>query len=266
MKTYIVDSFTDTPFRGNPAGVCFVESDIRADQMLRIAQELNHSETAFLRPGKETHCYSIRFFSPVQEIPLCGHATLASAKVLFEQQGLTAVTFVNVSGLELRASQEGDDIVLTFPLYLTRPAEAPDPLLRALGIASAINVEHNEEMRILLIEIEDTETLAALEPDFAALYRSHDSINGVVVTAKSSGDAYDFHSRFFWPWSGGNEDPVTGGTHTFLAKYWGDRLGKTRLRSFQSSKRTGSLNLELAGDSVLIGGQAQIVLAGELRA
>jgi hypothetical protein len=136
--------------------------------------------------------------------------------------------------------------------------------LEALGIAAVTNVEYNEDTSILLLEIEGTTTLAKLEPDFAALYRSHDSINGVVVTARSDSDDYDFHSRYFWPWSGGDEDPVTGGTHTFLAKYWGDRLRKTKMRSFQSSKRSGILNLELMDDFVLIGGQAQIVLKGSL--
>jgi predicted PhzF superfamily epimerase YddE/YHI9 len=136
--------------------------------------------------------------------------------------------------------------------------------LEALRIAAVTNVEYNEDTSILLLEIEGTTTLAKLEPDFAALYRSHDSINGVVVTARSDSDDYDFHSRYFWPWSGGDEDPVTGGTHTFLAKYWGDRLRKTKMRSFQSSKRSGILNLELMDDFVLIGGQAQIVLSGEM--
>ncbi|MGW8369168.1 MAG: PhzF family phenazine biosynthesis protein [Gammaproteobacteria bacterium] len=264
MKTYIVDAFTDQPFRGNPAGVCLVEDALSDDRMLSIAQELNLSETAFLRRHSADEPYSIRFFSPLQEIPLCGHATLASAKVLFEQQTLTAAAFINVNGLKLTARKDGDNVVLKFPVYATRPSEAPAPMLQALGIASTRNVEYNEETRILLLEIESTKDLAGLEPDFTALRRSHDSINGVLVTARSSADEFDFHSRYFWPWSGGNEDPVTGGTHTFLARYWGDRLGKRHLRSFQASKRTGFLDLELDGEFVHIGGQAQIVLTGEM--
>lgn len=264
MKTYIVDSFTNEPFRGNPAGVCFVEKVLSVDRMQSIARELNQSETAFLRGDGVKDPYTIRFFSPIQEIPLCGHATLASAKVLFEEQGGTTVVFTNINGLALSASRAGDNIVLNFPLYDTRPSEVPDSMLEALGISAVTNVEYNEDTSILLLEIEDPTVLANLEPDFIALHRSHASVNGVVVTARSHDDDFDFHSRYFWPWSGGNEDPVTGGTHTFLARYWGDKLRKTKMRSFQSSKRSGILDLEVGDDHVLIGGQAQIVLSGEM--
>jgi predicted PhzF superfamily epimerase YddE/YHI9 len=128
-----------------------------------------------------------------------------------------------------------------------------------------VNVVYNEETNVLMLEIEDTGVLANLSPDFQALLASHDSINGVLVTAPSYGDDYDFHSRYFWPWSGTNEDPVTGGTHTFLAPYWASRLGKNSLRSFQSSKRSGFMQLDIHEDKLLITSQAQIVLSGEMR-
>jgi len=115
------------------------------------------------------------------------------------------------------------------------------------------------------LEIATPQDLSNLKPDFAALYRSHNSINGVLVTAASGGaDGYDFHSRYFWPWSGTNEDPVTGGTHTFLAKYWSQRLGKTKMRSFQSSQRSGFMDVELLDDHVLISSQAIIVFEGQI--
>ena len=264
MRTFIVDSFTDTPFKGNPAGVCLVDSELGDERMLQIAQELNLSETAFLSPPKSDNAFPIRYFSPKMEIPLCGHATLASAKVIFSIHKLNEVRFINIQNLDLFAKQSNGQIVMEFPVYETWPADAPLALLAALGIDAIKNSVYNEETKILLLEIADTEMLAGLDPDFVALQRSHDSINGVLVTAPSELDGYDFHSRYFWPWSGTNEDPVTGGTHTFLAKYWASRLGKTRMRSFQSSKRTGSMDVELVADRLRIQAQAVIVFEGRL--
>jgi PhzF family phenazine biosynthesis protein len=263
MRTFIVDSFTDTPFKGNPAGVCLINSQLSDERMLHIAQELNLSETAFLSP-LESGAFAIRFFSPKMEIALCGHATMASAKVIFSTQKLNEVHFINIQNLDLSAKQMDGQIVMEFPVYETRPAEAPPALLAALGVNAIKNSVFNEETKILLLEIEDTTELAGLDPDFAALQRSHNSINGVLVTAPDSTDGYDFHSRYFWPWSGTNEDPVTGGTHTFLAKYWASRLGKTKMKSFQSSKRTGFMEVELVGDKLRIHGQAVIVFEGQL--
>jgi len=153
---------------------------------------------------------------------------------------------------------------MEFPVYETRPADAPPALLAALGVKAIKNSVYNEETKILLLEIADAEELAGLDPDFVALQHSHNSINGVLVTAPARTDGYDFHSRYFWPWSGTNEDPVTGGTHTFLAKYWSSRLGRTRMKSFQSSKRTGSMDVELVDDKLRIMAQAVIVFEGRL--
>ena len=264
MKTFIVDAFTDTPFKGNPAGVCMVESPLGDQRMLEIAQEFNLSETAFLHSLNDRGAYSIRYFSPKMEIPLCGHATLASAKVVFSTLGLNEVYFLNIQNLKLSAQASNGNIVMEFPLYETLPADAPPALLAALGVKAVRNVVYNEETHILLLELASPAEVAGLEPDFTALLRSHDSINGVLVTAASGSDGYDFHSRYFWPWSGSNEDPVTGGTHTFLAKYWSSRLGKTRMRSFQASKRTGFMEVELKEGKLQIHGQAVIVFEGRL--
>ena len=264
MKTFIVDAFTDTAFKGNPAGVCLVDSPLSDERMLEIAQELNLSETAFLSPLENDGAYSIRYFSPKMEIPLCGHATLGSAKVIFSKQGLNDVHFLNIQGLDLSAQASNGHIVMEFPVYKTTPADAPSALLAALGVRAVRNAAYNEETHILLLELESPDEVAGLEPDFTALLRSHESINGVLVTATSGSGEYDFYSRYFWPWSGTNEDPVTGGTHTFLAKYWSSRLGKTKMRSFQASKRTGFMDVELKGSKVQIRGQAVIVFEGQL--
>jgi PhzF family phenazine biosynthesis protein len=263
MKTFIVDAFTDTPFKGNPAGVCLVESPLGNQRMLEIAQELNLSETAFLQP-LNCGAYSVRYFSPKMEIPLCGHATLGSAKVIFSTLGLHEVRFLNIQSLELSAQSSNGKIVMEFPIYETRPADAPPALLAALGVKAVSNVAYNEETHILLLELASSDEVAGLEPDFTDLLQSHTSINGVLVTAASGSDGYDFHSRYFWPWSGTNEDPVTGGSHTFLAKYWSSRLGKTKMRSFQASKRTGFMDVELRDGKLQIQGQAVIVFEGRL--
>lgn len=202
MKTFVVDSFTDKPFSGNPAGVCLVEQSLDEDLMLHIAQELGYSETAFIHALDSDSGYSIRFFSPVKEIPLCGHATLAAARIVFDLYRVTKVCFTNIDNVVLVARSEGREIVLEFPVYETHPAEAPAALLDALGIEMAVNVAYNDETRILLIEINDSGVLANLRPDFTALKQSHDGINGVLVTAPSKTDDYDFHSRYFWPWAG----------------------------------------------------------------
>ena len=165
----------------------------------------------------------------------------------------------------LNALVTTDQVELTFPVYGTTPSVAPQALLKALGIAEIVNAEFNSETKILLIEIESITELAVLKPDCSALIHSHNSINGVLVTAPSTSDEFDFHSRYFWPWSGTNEDPATGGTHTFLAPYWASRLNKTKIISFQSSKRTGHMEVELVDGRLIIRSQATIVLDGELR-
>ncbi len=266
MKTFIVDSFTDQPFRGNPAGVCIVDGTLTDSEMLSIAQELNLSETAFIWPRSEDRQIAIRYFSPKMEIPLCGHATLAAARVVFGAFGYESATFVTSTGVSLPIQASAEAISMAFPIYETHPADAPPELLAALGIPSVRNAVFNQETRILLLEIADPRMLANLSPDFPALLRSHDSINGVLVTARSETDEYDFHSRYFWPWSGTDEDPVTGGTHTFLAKYWAQRLGKTKMKSYQSSKRAGSMEVELKPSQLEIRSQAVVVLEGRLTA
>src|SRR6266567_3888404 len=260
MRTFIIDSFTDRPFKGNPAGVCFLEEPLSDETMQHIAQELNLSETAFIARLDGKNQFSIRFFSPKMEIPLCGHATLASAKAVSYVCGLADVHFRNIQNLDLSVRISKDGISMTFPIYEVHPAEAPPALLAALGLSSVRNVTYNRETNILLLEIATPRELSSLEPDFPALLRSHTSINGVLVTAPSGSDGYDFHSRYFWPWSGTNEDPVTGGSHTFLAKYWSERLGKTRMKSFQASQRSGYMEVELVDGGVLISSQAVIIM------
>jgi PhzF family phenazine biosynthesis protein len=267
IETYIVDSFTDKPFKGNPAGVCILKEELTNKQMQSIAKELGLSETAFIIQIDKQNTYSIRYFSPIMEIPLCGHATLASSKVLFEiNPKMDIIHFKNIQNLDLLISKSGDKIEMEFPIYDTVPQDAPDELLNALGLDKIANSEYNKETNILLLEIESSEVLINLSPDFERLKRSHNSINGVLVTAISKRNNYDFESRYFWPWSGTNEDPVTGGTHTFLAKYWSTRLKKNKMNSYQCSERAGFMEVNLIdAEKLTIKSEAQIILSGVLR-
>lgn len=264
METYIVDAFTNQAFKGNPAGVCMVTKPLSEELMLSIAQELNLSETAFIQHLADNK-YSIRYFSPIIEIPLCGHATLASSKVLFENFNLNEIHFTTYQNLDLIIQKSGDEIIMEFPVYETVKETANPEMLQALGLKEINNCAFNKENNILVLEISDSKILANLTPNFSALLNTHDSISGVVVSAPDIGGEFDFHSRFFWPWSGSNEDPVTGVTHTFLTKYWSKRLHKKSMIAFQASKRTGFLNLELIDNNkLLIKGQAVIVFKGIL--
>ncbi|WP_281234633.1 PhzF family phenazine biosynthesis protein [Flavobacterium gelatinilyticum] len=261
MKTYFVDSFTNEKFKGNPAAVCLPDIELDAESMQHIAAEIGFSETAFIKQIKD-NTYSIRFFSPKTEIPLCGHATLASSKILFSTTLFDSIKFINCNDVELFIEKETDKIKMQFPVYDLEETEVPQKLLDALGISEIIEKKYSPNNKIILIEIESADDLANLKPDFTALLNSHTGINGVLVTAVSNNENFDFHYRYFWPWAGTDEDPVTGGIQTFLTKYWALKLNKTKLNAFQSSLRTGTMITELVQDKVYILGEAVIVLEG----
>ncbi len=262
MKTYIVDSFTNEAFKGNPAGVCFPKNEISNDSMLNIAKELGLSETAFVWETEKDNTYKIRYFSPKKEIPLCGHATLASAKVLFKIDGVKHIHFITGENLDLFIARENDEIIMEFPTYQTIAIQNPVAISNALGLAAITNSVYSEKNKIILLEIDDAAILSALKPDFKALVDSYSGINGVLVTAPSNVPDFDYHYRYFWPWAGTDEDPVTGGVQTFLARYWAKKLGKTKMNAYQSSIRSGIMEVELKGDKVLLKSQAVIIFEG----
>lgn len=264
MKTYFVDSFTNEKFKGNPAAVCIVKYSLDNTAMQNIATEIGFSETAFIKHLTD-NSYSIRFFTPKMEIPLCGHATLASSKIIFDTTSLNHIIFININNVELSIEKSGDKIKMQFPVYETEEVEVPESMLNALGINEIQNKRYSPNNKIILLEIKDPKKLAELRPDFPSLINSHDGINGVLVTAQSDNSDFDFHYRYFWPWAGTNEDPVTGGIQTFLTKYWAIKLNKNKLNAFQSSLRTGKMNTELHGDKVFIYGEAVTMFEGELK-
>ncbi|MEI6821583.1 MAG: PhzF family phenazine biosynthesis protein [Bacteroidota bacterium] len=264
IKTYIVDSFTTEKFKGNPAGVCILENDISENSMLSIAQELGLSETAFIKKLNGESSFSIRYFSPKMEIPLCGHATLAAGKVLFKDSDSNEISFTNIENLNLIVKRHNEEITMEFPVYETIATKVPLIMLMALGLKKVINTVFSEKNKIILLEIDDSSILEGLRPDFNALINSYKNINGVLVTAPSNKKEYDFEYRYFWPWAGTNEDPVTGGVQTFLTKYWSKKINKTKMKAFQSSSRTGYMTVELQNDKVLISSQAVITFEGTL--
>jgi PhzF family phenazine biosynthesis protein len=262
MKTYFVDSFTKEKFKGNPAAVCILTDNLDDSTMQHVATEIGFSETAFIKHISD-NTYTIRFFTPKIEIPLCGHATLGASKIIFNTTSLDTIKFINCNNVELPIEKMGDKIKMQFPVYETEEIEVPDTMLAALGIKKIVNKRYSPNNKIILIEIESAAELANLAPDFTALLTSYKGINGVLVTAISNKEDFDFHYRYFWPWAGTNEDPVTGGVQTFLTKYWATKLNKYKLNAYQSSRRTGTMSTELLQDKVCILGEAVIVLEGQ---
>lgn len=258
-----VDAFTDRPFRGNPAAVCLLDGPQQEEWMQCVAAEMNLAETAFVVPnGGEFH---LRWFTPVAEVALCGHATLASAHVLWETGRLARTAearFHTKSGL-LTAAMVDNGITLDFPATPPEPAAAPAGLLPALRLDFPSVRYVGRSAFDYLVEVADESAVRAIEPDFAAL-RSVQA-RGVIVTAAAEATREaDFVSRFFAPAVGVNEDPVTGSAHCCLGPYWAERTGRREFTAVQASARGGRLRVALRGDRVDLTGSAVTVLRGEL--
>ncbi len=254
-----VDAFTGTPFRGNPAAVCLLARPREPAWMQEVAAEMNLSETAFL--AEQGDGFELRWFTPTTEVDLCGHATLASAHVLWEcgrKPATQKLRFYTRSGL-LGAERKPEGIELNFPAEPARPASAPPELARALGVAPRFVGKNRFDF---LVEVDSEEALRQLNPDHALLARV--TPRGVIVTSRASSVPYDFVSRFFAPAAGINEDPVTGSAHCCLGPYWKERLGKEEFSAYQASKRGGTIRVRVAGPRVFLTGQAVTVLRGEL--
>jgi PhzF family phenazine biosynthesis protein len=270
---YRVDAFTESLFSGNPAGVCLINKPVSDEVLQLIAREVNLSETAFLliqkwESLKTSDTFKIRWFTPRMEVPLCGHATLASAAVLFYELGLTEspIIFDSVSG-KLSATQLPEGIELNFPSAEFRECEASRILLSALGISNYRKIVYSDRMKMLLIHLPGEDMVRSLTPHFHHMEEvsAQNSIEGVIVTAAASAPPYDFVSRFFAPWLGIDEDPVTGSAHTMLAPYWGRILQKRDLKAIQVSQRSGTLDLHLTDDAhVLIAGKAIVFYRGNI--
>lgn len=259
MKIFQVDAFTDKAFSGNPAAICILDELKENQWMQNVAREMNLSETAFLI--KEQEGYNLRWFTPETEVELCGHATLASAHILWENGHVSLdkeITFYTKSG-ELRANLKTGWIELDFPREEAREIEAPNGLIEALKVKPIFVGKNRFDY---LIEVSSEEELRFLEPDFSILSKLPS--RGVLVTVASQHKEYDFISRCFFPAIGINEDAVTGSAHCCLGPYWGEKLKKPELFAFQASKRGGTLRVKLEGDRVFLGGKVVTVFCGNL--
>ena len=256
----VVDAFTATAFRGNPAGVCVVDEPAEEAWMQSVAAEMKHAETAFVVQAGDASRWGLRWFTPTVEIDLCGHATLAAAHVLWET-GRAARTeplrFHTLSG-ELGARLDGELIELDFPAVPLTVTSPPFGLGAAIGCEP---VDSGTDGRSWLVEVGSAADVRALEPDIGAVAGLVDHL--LVVTARGDGDR-DVVSRVFAPNVGVDEDPVTGSAHCLLGPWWAERLGRDVLRCEQASARGGELRVTVDGERVRLGGHAVTVLAGEL--
>jgi PhzF family phenazine biosynthesis protein len=259
VSIYQVDAFTGRPFLGNPAAVCVLPGRADEEWMQNVAREMNLSETAFLY--KDNDGFNLRWFTPAVEVDLCGHATLASAHILWEKKYLETgeeAKFYTRNGI-LSAALCGDRIELNFPAKLEEEAQPPGGLIEALGVRAKYVGKNSFDY---LIEVESEAEVRAVKPDFALL-RSI-PVRGVMITSIASSGEYDFVSRFFAPAVGVNEDPVTGSAHCCLGPYWGKKLNKKQLIAYQASERGGQITVRLNQERVFLGGQAVTVMEGKI--
>jgi len=257
---YQVDAFADRPFAGNPAGVCILERAAPERWMQVVAAEMNVAETAFL-VRRDDGAFDLRWFTPTIEVDLCGHATLASAHILWEERVLPAgerVRFHTKSGL-LTAWREADIIRMDFPAEPVTASEAPAALAEALGVEFTFAGKNRMDW---LVEVADEAAVFAVRPELRALATL--GVRGVIVTSRSASPERDFVSRFFAPGAGVDEDPVTGSAHCALAPYWAGKLGKPALVGYQASARGGTVECTVVGDRVVLGGRAVTVLRAKL--
>jgi PhzF family phenazine biosynthesis protein len=262
LPFYQVDAFTDRPFGGNFAGVVPLTEWLPDATMQAIAMENNLSETAFFVPDSEGRGdgYALRWFTPAIEVDLCGHATLGSAYVItrFLAPERHSLSFRTVKAGTLEVTREGEELAMDFPAWPSQPAEPPAGLAAALGGTPERYLQGKRDgLAVFRSEAE----IAALQPDFAALKR----LFPFALIATAPGDnGTDFVSRFFAPGAGLDEDPVTGSAHCALIPYWAERLGKTRLKARQISKRVGHISGEMRGERVTIAGRVALYLEGTI--
>ena len=263
QKIFQVDAFTAVPFKGNPAGVCILDKSKDEQWMQSVAREMNVAETSFLqREAEGMDAFGLRWFTPTVEVDLCGHATLASAHVLWQENEVNPdalISFNTRSGL-LTATRAGEWIEMDFPAEAPEQVSTyPSELRDAFGIEPSYVGRNRLDF---IIQVENERILRSLEPDMRLL-RALGS-RGVIVTCVPDGSKYDFVSRFFAPGAGIDEDPLTGSAHCCLAPFWKQRLGRDEMLGYQASQRGGEVRVRIADNRVMLGGQAVTMLSGEL--
>ena len=264
LKYYVADAFADNTFEGNPAGVCVLDEWLPHDKMQKIAMENNLSETGFVVKKSDNPCtYELRWFTPVNEIDLCGHCTMGVFYILFRffEKDVTEIHFdAPLKGYHLVITKNGDLIEMDFPNIPPEKFEFSDYMEEGMG-AKPVEVYKTE--RDLMMVFDSAETVANLQPDFMKLLDFPVGLS-VYATAESDAPNYDIVARAFWPKIGINEDPVCGSMHSTLMPFWGERLGKSTIASRNLSKRSGTVYCEQKGDTVKISGRCALYLIGEI--
>lgn len=259
IKVFTVDAFTDKLFSGNPAGVCLLEEDLPEETLIGISSEMNLSETAFVKKTEDG--FNLRWFTPKVEVQLCGHATLASSHILWQEGILSPdeeARFHTLSGL-LTVTNDNGEYEMDFPAYDVKEVLQNEKLISALGVnpIAFAEAEHH-----YICELENEEQLRNISPSFETLMGLEKF--GTIITSVSSQNGYDFVSRFFAPAKGINEDPVTGSAHCSLGPYWMSKTGKNEFTAYQASERGGTVKIKMKDGRVLLKGRAVTFLEGEL--
>jgi PhzF family phenazine biosynthesis protein len=260
MQTFFIDTFTSDKCKGNPTVVCLVEETLQSNQCLELAKQFNVPVTAFVDlVTKQGNLFLIRYFTSIKEIPACGHATLASAKVLFDRFKKDEVSFNTAEQVKIDAKQKNEVILMKYPAYSITPFSVSTQLLESLQLKEIAAAGFCSELETLFIELESATELRRVQPHYQQLMNSSTTIKEVVLTSVSDNDRFDYLLRSFCPWIGIDEDPVTGSVHSVLAGYWAKRFNKTKLNAYQASIQGGEIIIEAANDHVWIGGKATAV-------
>lgn len=265
FNLFFVDTFTNTPFKGNPSSVCYIDSFPPPDTMQAIAAELNLPVTSFISKiaGRPGH-YAIRYFTTLTEIPACGHGTLGSSKIALMNEQSGTVSFHTIEGREISATSKQDNIMMSYPRFEWKETKPGQETLNSLGISSYLSAAISPELETLFIELENGEQIRKIQPDYARMIKSSNSIVEVVVTAASDNEKYDYLLRSFCPWIGIDEDPVTGSVHSVLGTYWQGKLKKNVLKAYQASQRGGEVLINASENNIEIGGKTVVIMQGEM--
>jgi PhzF family phenazine biosynthesis protein len=264
-QVFVIDTFTEQAFKGNPTAVCITPDVIDASKMLSIAAELGFPVTAFItRKGMREEICPIRYFTTITEIPACGHATLATANIVFELNKTTDAQFRTIDNIVIHASENEGIAWLQYPVYTLDAYQIPADLLKSLGLAAYKSAGLCPQLETVFLELDDPAALRGCTPDYALMKTSDARIKEVVLTSPSDDERYDFLLRSFCPWIGIDEDPVTGSVHSVLAGFWKQRSGKDMMRAYQASPRGGDVYVKAGNKYVELGGKSVLVLKGEL--
>ncbi|QNA44141.1 PhzF family phenazine biosynthesis protein [Lacibacter sediminis] len=259
MQTFFIDTFTGTNCKGNPTVVCLVEEPCENEQCLKLAKQFNVPVTAFVDiVTRQSVLFSIRYFTAAKQIPACGHATLAAAKVLFDLLGKDDISFITVEQIKINARQQEEAILMKYPAYSLSPVNVSTQLLESLQVKEIATASFCAELETLFIELGSAAELRSVKPLYQQLMNSSDTIKEVVLTSVSDDDRFDYMLRSFCPWIGIDEDPVTGSVHSVLAGYWSKRFNKTKLYACQASVEGGEIIVEAGDGFVWIGGRTSL--------